>query len=123
MQTITFALAGGIAALWFLVHIFLGGREIARPLLASQELHPVVRDVQYLCWHFTTVGIAGMAVFFGLAAAQANPSYAVAGTFLAAGFTVTGVFLTFKQRANHLAVPQGWLFLPIAALGMAGLWG
>ena len=121
-QSVLFFGAGSIAAIWFLVHLFLGGKQIARPLLATTELDPVVRDVQYLCWHFTSVGIVGIAVFFVLAAIGWGEAYAVAGTFLAAGFTATGVALVVKQGAQHLAVPQGWLFLPIAALGVVGLW-
>lgn len=121
MQDMLFFAAGTIAALWFLVHIFLGGRDIAGPLLASTELHPVVRDVNYICWHFVSVGIAGMAGFFLWAGYVGDTSLAMAGTLMAAGFTLTGVAIAFKQGANHLAVPQGWLFLPIAALGIAGL--
>ena len=45
------------AALWFVVHLILGGRQIARPLVEAQSLNPVVRHTQYLCWHFTTVAI------------------------------------------------------------------
>ena len=68
MQSLYFAAAGAIAGIWLVVHLFLGGREVARPLLASVELDPMVRDVQYLCWHFTSVGIAGIALFFAVAA-------------------------------------------------------
>ncbi len=121
MQEMLFFGAGAIAALWFLVHIFLGGRDIAGPLLASTELHPVVRDVNYICWHFVSVGIAGMAGFFLWAGYAGDTSLAMAGTLMAAGFTVTGVAIAFKQGASHLNVPQGWLFLPIAVLGIAGL--
>ncbi len=121
MQSLYFYAAGAISGVWLLVHLFLGGREVARPLLASVELDPMVRDVQYLCWHFTSVGIAGIALFYVLAAMSETVSYAVAGTVLAAGFTVTGVGLVIKQKAAHLKVPQGCLFLPVALFGVLGL--
>jgi hypothetical protein len=54
--------------IWLAVHTFVGGRQIARPLVEAVELPPVVRHTQYLCWHFTTVAIACMAVFFLVAA-------------------------------------------------------
>lgn len=113
--------AAGLAALWCGVHLFMGGREVARPLRASPDLDPVVRDTQYLCWHFTTLSIACMAGFFAWAAASGQTAFAVAGTVLAAGFVLTGVSLVMAMGARHSDLPQGWLFAPVAALGVAGL--
>jgi hypothetical protein len=97
------------------------GREIARPLIEATELSPVVRHTQYLCWHFTTVAIAAMAVFFFLAAATGLTAYATSATVLAMGFFVVGVGLVFSLGEAHARLPQGWLFLPVAGLGLAGL--
>lgn len=119
---IPFTIASGVAALWLGVHLFLGGKEVARPLLAS-DLHPLARDVMYMCWHFVSAGIAAIAVFFGLAAWLGDPAYGVAGTLLAAAFTVIGILIATLQGQSHLKMPQGWLFLPVAALGLWGLLG
>jgi hypothetical protein len=113
--------AAGVATLWFSVHLFAGGREVARPLLAASDLAPVARDTQYLCWHFTSLAIACMAGFFAWAAASGETAFAVAGTILAAGFVLVGVSLVIGIQGRHIDLPQGWLFLPVAALGIAGL--
>lgn len=117
---LVFWIASGVAGLWLVVHLYLGGKEIAQPLLAS-TLKPIPRDVLYMCWHFVSAGIAAMALFFGLAAWLGDTSYAVAGTVLAGAFWIIGVAIAIRQGSSHLATPQGWLFLPIAALGLWGL--
>ncbi len=116
-----YALAAIISAIWFAVHVFIGGREIAQPLRQSIELDPLVRDVQYLCWHFTTVSIAAISLFFVLAFFLEQQPYAVAGTIMAAGFTLTGIGLVAAIRQSHRKAPQGWLFAPITLLGLWGL--
>jgi hypothetical protein len=121
MDDILFGAAGGLAAIWLAVHTFVGGRQIARPLVEAVELPPVVRHTQYLCWHFTTVAIACMAVFFLVAAITGIAAYATAATVLALGFFVVGVGLVVALGESHARLPQGWLFLPVAGLGMAGL--
>ncbi|GAB5480570.1 MAG: hypothetical protein Pars92KO_03270 [Parasphingorhabdus sp.] len=121
MTSYLYALAAIISAIWFGVHLFMGGREIARPLRQSVELDPLVRDVQYLCWHFTTVSIAAMSLFFFLAYFLGQQPYAVAGTILAAGFTLTGIGLVSAIGQSHRKAPQGWLFAPITLLGLWGL--
>ncbi len=121
MESTLFASAGCLAAIWLAVHTFVGGRQIARPLVASTELPPVVRHTQYLCWHFTTVAIACMATLFGIAALTGIKAYAGSATLLATGFFVVGVGLVIALEEMHMRLPQGWLFLPVAGLGLAGL--
>jgi len=120
MAELAFAAAGAFAALWFAVHLFVGGRQIARPLVEAQGLDPVVRHTQYLCWHFTTVTIAGMAIFFGIAAVSGTVAFATSATLLAAGFFIVGVGLVMSLGENHAQLPQGWLFLPVAVFGSIG---
>ena len=120
MSQILFGTAGALAALWFAVHLFVGGRQIARPLVNAASLDPVVRHTQYLCWHFTTVAIAGMAIFFGIAAMSGSIAFATSATLLAAGFFLVGVGLVVSLGESHARLPQGWLFLPVAALGVVG---
>lgn len=116
-----FSAAGGLSALWLAIHLTAGERDIAHPLLRAAELDPVVRETQYLCWHFTSVSIACMAGFFGMAALQASSTFAIAGLALAAGFALCGIFLVTIRGANHWLVPQGWLFAPVVLLGVLGL--
>lgn len=121
METMFFASAGSLAAIWWAIHTFVGGRQIARPLVAATELPPLVRHTQYLCWHFTTVPFACMATFYFLAAFTGVTAYAIAATLLSSGFVVVGVGLVISLGEDHGKLPQGWLFLPVAALGLLGL--
>lgn len=121
MNTVFFALAGGLAAIWLAIHLFVGGRQIARPLVHATALDPIVRHTQYLCWHFTSVAIASMSAFFVWAAMSGDLIIATAGTTLAAGFFFVGVGLVAWLKEDHAKLPQGWLFLPVALLGFAGL--
>lgn len=114
--TLTLA-AAALSALWLIVHLAVGGRQVAVPLLATANLDPLVRDVLYLCWHFTSFGIASMAGFFLWGAVASDSAFTLVGTVLAAGFAVTGIALVHLRGANHLALPQGWLFVPVAVLG------
>lgn len=119
---ILFAIAGGIATLWLVVHVSVGGREVERPLRsASDRLDPSVRDTLHLCWHCVTVTVAIMAAMFLLAILTSRPDFAIAGTVLAWGFTLVGVALAPAVGASYRELPQGWLFLPIAALGTAAM--
>jgi len=118
---LAFALAAALSTAWFLVHLFLGGKQIARPLLDNTTLAPIVRDTQYLCWHLTTAGIAVQAILFALAIVLNTPAYAVAGTLLAASFAVTGIAIPPAVGQRFKAMPQGWLFVPVAVLGVIGL--
>lgn len=120
MENMFFASASGLALIWLIIHMFVGGRETARPLLQASSLPPVVRRTQYLCWHFTTVAIACMAALFLFAAFTGVAAYATSATLLASGFSVVGVGLAFALGENHARLPQGWLFLPVAGLGAAG---
>ena len=121
MGSLYFWLAGASSAVWFAVHFFIGGRDIARPLMQARAIDPVVRHTQYLCWHFTSVTIATMAGFFFWSAYSEISAFAAAATVLALGFVVVGVGLVIGLKESHFKLPQGWLFLPVAGLGLFGL--
>lgn len=110
-----------LCAVWFAVHLFVGGKQVARPLLDDTHLTALVRETQYLCWHFTSVAIAAMSGFFFAALAMDEPAFAMAGTALAAGFSVVGVALVLRLEGGYRQLPQGWLFAPVTLLGLLGL--
>ncbi len=60
-----FLLAAAVASfLTFGIHTIAGGISIARPFLASKDLHDVVKYTQYYCWHITTIVLFGMSAGF-----------------------------------------------------------
>jgi hypothetical protein len=113
--------AGALAAIWLLLHVIAGGRDVVRPLRDSTSIPPVVRDTLYVCWHFTSVSLVVMAGLFGWAGLVGDDTAAVVATAMAAAFALVGIGLALRQGSSHLQVPQGWLFVPVAALGGIGL--
>ena len=111
-----------LSALWFGVHLTLGERDVARPLRQSTALDAVARDTAFLCWHLVSVTLALMAAFFLMGAFLAD-AYIWAGVLLAAGFAAVGVILPLCISAPYARLPQGWLFVPVVALGLYGALG
>ena len=118
---IYFLFAGALALLWAAVHIVIGGRQIARPLAQSTTLAPVVRDTQHLCWHLTSGALVLMGGFLMAAALTGTDAYGVAGTLLSATFAAIGLGLAPLIGQDYRVLPQGWLFVPVTGLGLAGL--
>jgi membrane protein YdbS with pleckstrin-like domain len=121
MQALLFSSASALSFIWFLVHFLVGGKEVARPLLADQHLTDTVRQTLYLCWHLVSASIAAMAVFFALAVWLEAPSYAVSGLLLAVGFVAVGVTIVPLRAWRYRNLPQGWLFVPIVVMGTVAL--
>jgi len=116
-------LASGIAALLLdLVHIFPGGREIHRPMVASTLPEPI-KVIWSSVWHAVTafLAIGGAA----LIAAAFLPDQAVALTVvpIALFLCFAGLFVIFGlSRLGSLFVLPHWVaFLGIAMLGLVGL--
>ncbi len=112
-----------LAATICLIHLILGGREIARRLLAAEGLHPVVKYTMYYCWHLVTITLLGMALAFLRAAlpggARALALFATLGAGL---FALLCLGIIARMRLKAWQHPQWALFFPLAALGAAGLW-
>lgn len=121
-MNIAFACAASLGALWTGVHVFAGGRTVADPLLAAEDLKPVPKFTQYYCWHLVTLTLALMAVGFGIAAI-ADPGRMLGAflTAMAAAFAVWGIVLAPIKGQSYGQMPQGWLFVPVAVAGLIGL--
>jgi hypothetical protein len=112
-------LSGGIT----LIHIVLGGKEIARPLLAAEGLRGIPKYSLYYCWHLVSLTLAGMALAFLLAAL--SEVYRPLGTFATAGaalFTLLCLGINGRFSRPMLAHPQWLMFLTVTLIGAYGLW-
>ena len=117
-----FAIAAMFSAFNAGLHFFLGGKKIARPLLAATDLPDDVRCVQYFCWHIATLALILQAVLFGVAAfAPGETSLAIVSTAVAAAVGMLGIGMPPFLRIGYRTMPQGWLFAPVTGLGLAGL--
>lgn len=115
-------IAAGLSALWCGVHVIVGERDVARPLRRSTTLDPLARDTAFLCWHLVSGTLALVTVLFALGI-TVSPHYAIAGTLLAGEFVVVGFVLPRLIAVSYRQLPQGWLFVPVVALGLWGVWG
>ncbi|MEL6111885.1 MAG: hypothetical protein AAFR20_03685 [Pseudomonadota bacterium] len=121
-MNIWFVGAGILGILVMLIHLFLGGREIARPTLNDGDMPSVVRYTNYFCWHLVTLSLGLMSAgFFYSAFPQTPVAPAVAALLFAsaAAFLCLGVNFRFSLKQAHH--PQWLLFLPIAAAGAIGM--
>ncbi|HMS95486.1 MAG TPA: hypothetical protein PKA03_09745 [Tabrizicola sp.] len=116
-------LAAGVAALLLdLVHVFPGGREIHRPMVASHWPEPA-KAVWSVVWHAVTavMALGGLA----LIAAAFLPDHALALSALpiALFLSAAGLFIVYGlKRLGSLRILPHWVaFLAISALGLVGL--
>lgn len=107
--------AGLIAAAWCAVHLFIGGREVARPL-RDAPLPEVVRATAWMTWHMTTASLATIAALLVAGWALNDASLIGAGALLAAAVSVAGILTAPVLGVGFRMLPQGWLFVPVAAL-------
>ncbi len=118
---VMFGFAAGVSALTLIVHVFAGGRSVARPLLDC-ALGDEARLTAYYCWHLTSLMIGTLSACFGWAALDPGArEVAIVATGLAGASAVWSGLLTVWKRQKVLTLPQWLLFVPIAALGIAGL--
>jgi hypothetical protein len=117
-----FLLAGVASLAVFATHTFVGGRLFARPLLAADGLHRVVRLTLYYCWHLVTLMLAVMSAAFLFAGWFAqHVALAAAFTMLAAGCSAVSLAIIVHHRAPLLRMPQWAFFAVVALLGVIGL--
>lgn len=115
------AAAAALSALTTAIHVFLGGPETAKPLLAS-DLERIPKFTNYYCWHLVTITLAAMACGFAIAALTPGAAFsAITWTLIAAAFAIWSIALFIWKRMHPLALPQWALFTPIAGLGVWGL--
>jgi hypothetical protein len=117
-----FIAAGALSAAITAVHVFAGGADVARPLLATQGMDQTVKYTVYYCWHLVSISLALMTGgFIASGAFGASTDLAILMTALAAGFAIWGIILPPLAGRSYKELPQGWLFLPVALCGLGGL--
>lgn len=116
-----FAAAAGLSAITCGMHIVMGGREAARPLLAATDLDRVAKFTNYYCWHLVTIAIGALVAAFAYSSrAGATADLALFATGIALLFALWSLGMIAKFRLPPMQFGQWALFLLIALLGLAG---
>jgi len=114
----TYLLPAAISVALLIYHLFSGGPEVVRPLLASQELPPDVVHTLYICWHVVTIVLATFVAAYLLATFDlAFRSYAFAATVIAGVIAIWSFAVVVWKRQKHRQMPQWIAFLVLALAG------
>ncbi len=114
-------LAFGTSAITFLLHTFVGGPDVAKPLLES-DMATVPKYTNYYCWHLVTLTLFAMAGSFLVAAVWPSAwELSLLATALAAGFAIWSVLLNIIAKTSFLKLPQWILFTPTSLFGILGM--
>lgn len=106
-----------------LTHLILGGKEIVCPFLAVETMPGIARYTMYYCWHLVTITLFGMAFTFLMAARPSGArELAIFATAGAVSFAALNFGMNRWLKLSFVRHPQGFLFLPVAALGAARTW-
>jgi len=115
-------LAGAWAFMIACIHAFIGSRTDVRPLFESNVPEPA-KSTLFYCWHIVTIILFSLAMMFFYGAFEDGGSNltllaTAASTALAVwGFAVAAL----RRRSLIKELPQGFLFLICALLGIWGL--
>jgi len=112
------AVAAVLCALWAGIHIVLGGREIEAPLRRDRHHPDSVRGPAVMVWHMMSVALVFLAGIFALGGILEQVALIWAGTVLATAFAIVGLMVPLRLGIPFRVMPQGWLFVPVAALGL-----
>jgi hypothetical protein len=118
-----FLLAASLTAMaTFSVHVFIGGRFVAAPLLADTALPKAAKWLAFMCWHFTSIYL------FGLIGAYAWAGVTGTGrpmitllTLLNAGFCAMSMTAARMGGIAPWRFPSTTLFALLAGLGALAL--
>lgn len=121
ITNVWFAVAGAASAVTLVIHVILGGKYIARPLLKSADMSQTAKFTNYFCWHLVTIFIGVMAFSFLAAAMRGEYALGLTMTFAAMLSALLNAGIVLVNKQSFKLMPQWLLFLVIAILGGLGV--
>lgn len=114
--------AAMISAVTFVVHTFMGGKFVARPLLADKNLPKASKWLNYYCWHNTTVMIAiTTGAFVWLAMNPGHRPMIFLLSVLTASVSLLSACVALKGDIHPLRFPSTSLFAMTSVFGWTAL--
>jgi hypothetical protein len=109
--------AAALSALTFAVHTFVGGKFVARPLLADRSLPAASKWLNYYCWHITTLLLVAMTVgYIHAARTGAGVELVIFMGVCSAAFSVLSGAVAIKGGINPFRFPSTSLFASVALM-------
>jgi len=118
-----YAVAAAVSLLALGIHVFVGGRLMVRPLLAT-DLPRQAKWLLYLCFHLASLMVLTMAIVFGWAALSflGRPA-AMVLTGVAFGAMLLSLFVSLRGRLALQLNPPVFLYAVIFAGAFWGSFG
>jgi len=103
--------ASVLMAAAFFVHVFVGGKYVARPLLAERRLSPPAKWLSYYCWHLVSLMLVFFAAFLAYGSLN-RPNVIILGglTVFFAACCLLSVHAANKGGIAPLRFPSTSLF-------------
>ena len=122
MQLFFFWAATFMSVITFIVHTFVGGPVVAKPLLENDSLPIASKWLNYYCWHITTIFTFTMGWGYAYVALHPDrPELVVFMTVLTGAFAILSIAVASKGNINPFRFPSTSLFSAVSLLGLAGL--
>ena len=114
--------AAAISLVTFVGHTFVGGPQVAKPILAAPDLTDLAKWLGYFCWHVTTLLVLMSAAGFVYGALHpGRPELVVFLTILSGLIWVLSLGITVTGMVGARRNPGVWLFGLITLVGIAAL--
>ena len=106
----------------FIIHTFIGGPRVAKPLLENNDLSKASKWLNYYTWHITTIFTFLMGGGYGYVALHPNhPELVVFLTILTGAFSLLSIAVALKGEINPFRFPSTSLFAIVCLLGLVSL--
>ena len=106
----------------FVVHTFIGGPRVAKPLLENTNLPIASKWLNYYTWHITTIFTLLMGGAYAYVALNPEKSELVVFlTILTGSFSILSAVVAIKGQINPFRFPSTSLFASVCLLGLVSL--
>jgi hypothetical protein len=113
--------AAATAFFTWMMHTFVGGVSVARPLLADQGLPKAAKWLAYYCWHLVTLLIGALAAALAAAALGQLPGlWTVCISLFCFACSALSIAIAIKGGIAPWRFLSTSLFALTGALGLAG---
>ena len=122
MQTYFLWSAVVMSIVTFVIHTFIGGPRVAKPLLENENLPKASKWLNYYTWHITTIFTFLMGGAYAYVALYPNrPELVIFLTILTGSFSLLSAIVAIKGKINPFRFPSTSLFAIVCLLGLSSL--